>query len=283
MTPQKDFGTRLDSAFAQFGHLCVGIDPHPYLFDRWGYDDNPRSLSEFSKRVLDACVDYVGIIKPQVAFYERWGSAGYRALEELISHARQAGIVVIADAKRGDIGSTMQAYAQTWLSPGTPLEADALTVSPYLGLGALDETMTLARAHAKGIFVLAATSNPEAIGIQTSVATHGEDAGLTVAQTVVSRVHTSNMLAQQVSGGVVLGATVDLREFGIEPEQFPGLPVLAPGFGFQGAHPRDARRLFGALSERLILTETRSILEAGPDEIRETVAKRAAIVAESLA
>lgn len=177
----------------------------------------------------------------------------------------------------------MQAYAQSWLSPGTPLESDALTVSPYLGLGALDETMDLARSQSKGVFVLAATSNPEALGTQTSVVTNGVDAGLPLAHSIVSRVHAANEASRQVSGGVVIGATVSLKDFGIEPDEFPGLPVLAPGFGFQGADPRDARRLFGALTNRLIITETRSILESGPEEIRETLSQRAAVVAEALA
>lgn len=283
MSEPVDFGARLDSAFAQFGHLCVGIDPHPYLFERWGFDDSPRTLREFSHRVLDACLGRVGIIKPQVAFYERWGAAGYAALEELIHSARAADVVVIADAKRGDIGSTMQAYAQSWLSPGSPLESDALTASPYLGLGALDDTMSIARAHAKGVFVLAATSNPEATGVQTSVFTRGDDAGMAVARTMVSRVHAANQESGQTTGGVVIGATVRLDDYGIEPDRLAGLPVLAPGFGFQGAEPSDARHLFGPLTQRLIVTETRSILEAGPEAIVDTLTRRAGIVAEALA
>ena len=283
MSEPVDFGARLDSAFAQFGHLCVGIDPHPYLFERWGFDDSPRTLREFSHRVLDACLGRVGIIKPQVAFYERWGTAGYAALEELIHSARAADVVVIADAKRGDIGSTMQAYAQSWLSPGSPLESDALTASPYLGLGALDDTMSIARAHAKGGFVLAATSNPEATGVQTSVFTRGDDAGMAVARTMVSRVHAANQESGQTTGGVVIGATVRLDDYGIEPDRLAGLPVLAPGFGFQGAEPSDARHLFGPLTQRLIVTETRSILEAGPEAIVDTLTRRAGIVAEALA
>lgn len=283
MSVDVDFGTRLDAAFAQFGHLCVGIDPHPYLFDRWGFDDSPRTLREFSLRVLDACVGRIGIIKPQVAFYERWGSAGYAALEDLISGARSAGVLVIADAKRGDIGSTMQAYAHSWLSAGSPLESDAITVSPYLGLGALDETMDIARANAKGVFVLAATSNPEAVGVQTSVVTRGDDSGLELARTMVYRVNSMNQRSGLTTGGVVIGATVSLEDYRIEPQQLAGLPVLAPGFGFQGAEPRDARRLFGELTQRLIVTETRSILESGPDAIVETVSRRAQLVAEALA
>jgi orotidine-5'-phosphate decarboxylase len=278
-----DFGGRLDSAFAQFGHLCVGIDPHPYLFDRWGFDDSPRTLREFSLRVLDACMGRVGIIKPQVAFYERWGAHGYAALENLISSARAAGLIVIADAKRGDIGSTMQAYAHSWLSAGSPLESDAVTVSPYLGLGALDETMDIARSNAKGVFVLAATSNPEAAAIQTSVLTRGDDAGLAIARTMVERVNAMNQQSGLTSGGVVIGATVSLEDYNIEPNRLAGLPVLAPGFGFQGAEPRDASRLFGELTQRLIVTETRRILESGPDSIVETVSRRAQLVAEALA
>lgn len=283
MSADLDFGGRLDSAFAQFGHLCVGIDPHPYLFDRWGFDDSPRTLREFSLRVLDACMGRVGIIKPQVAFYERWGAHGYAALENLISSARSAGLIVIADAKRGDIGSTMQAYAHSWLSAGSPLESDAVTVSPYLGLGALDETMDIARSKAKGVFVLAATSNPEATAIQTSVLTRGDDAGLAVARTMVERVNAMNQQSGLTTGGVVIGATVSLEDYNIEPNRLAGLPVLAPGFGFQGAEPRDARRLFGELTQRLIVTETRSILESGPDSIVETVSRRAQLVAEALA
>jgi orotidine-5'-phosphate decarboxylase len=282
MSGDVDFGDRLDKVFAQFGHLCVGVDPHPYLFDRWGFDDSPRTLREFSLRILDACVGRVGIIKPQVAFYERWGALGYAALEDLISRARSAGVLVIADAKRGDIGSTMQAYAHSWLSAGSPLESDAVTVSPYLGL-ALDETMDIARAHAKGVFVLAATSNSEAVSVQTSVVTRGDDSGLELARTIVDRVNSMNRLSGSTTGGVVIGATVSLEDYRIEPQQLVGLPVLAPGFGFQGAEPRDARRLFGELTQRLILTETRSILESGPDAIVETVSRRAQLVAEALA
>ena len=283
MSDEVDFGNRLDEVFAQFGHLCVGIDPHPYLFDRWGFDDSPRTLREFSLRVLDACVGRVGIIKPQVAFYERWGAKGYSALEDLITGARAAGVLVIADAKRGDIGSTMQAYAHSWLSSGSPLESDAVTVSPYLGLGALDETMTIARSNAKGVFVLAATSNPEAVGIQTSVLTRGDDAGLALARTMVERVNNMNHSSGSTTGGVVIGATVSLEDYNIEPQKLSGLPVLAPGFGFQGAEPRDARHLFGELTQRLIVTETRSILESGPEAIVEMVTRRSQLVAEALA
>lgn len=279
----QHFGDRLDFAFSKFGHLCVGIDPHPYLFERWGYDDSSRTLTEFSLRVLDACVGRVGIIKPQVAFYERWGSAGYAALETLLDRARAAGVLVIADSKRGDIGSTMQAYAQSWLAPGSPLEADSVTVSPYLGFGALGDTMRIAQAGNKGVFVLAATSNPEAQRLQASIVPESSGARLTVAARMAHDAHAANQHNETVTVGVVIGATVRLEDVGINPDELVGLPVLAPGFGFQGAEPSDARQLFGSLTKRLIVTETRSILEAGPDGIAETINRRAGIVAEGIA
>jgi orotidine-5'-phosphate decarboxylase len=277
------FGARLSAAFEQFGHLCVGIDPHPFLLNEWQYDDTPRSLSEFSLRIVDACAGRVGIIKPQVAFYERHGAQGYLALENLMDRARQAGILVIADAKRGDIGSTMQAYAQSWLAAGVPLEADALTVSPYLGSGALAETVDIALANNKGVFVLAATSNPEAAELQSARVEIGINAGKTIAAAMLSDVaRWSTEREPAMSVGAVLGATLDLPALGIHPDEFAPVPVLAPGFGFQGAMVEDARSKFGALAQNLIVSETRSVLSAGREGIVDAVARRADEVAHAL-
>jgi orotidine-5'-phosphate decarboxylase len=277
------FGERLTATFEQFGHLCVGIDPHPFLLEEWEYDDTARSLSEFSLRILDACVGSVGIIKPQVAFFERHGAAGYRALETLLDRARSAEILVIADAKRGDIGSTMQAYAQTWLSVGSPLEADAVTVSPYLGWSSLAGTVDVALANNKGVFILAATSNPEAAELQTARLEQGASAGQTTASGVLRAVEAWNAPAAPAGSiGAVLGATLDLSALGISPDEFTPMPVLAPGFGFQGAEVRDAERIFGRLTQKLIVSETRSVLAAGRSGIGDAVRRRAAEVADAL-
>lgn len=277
------FGDRLSAVFEQYGHLCVGIDPHPFLLNEWQYDDTPRSLSEFSLRIVDACAGRVGIIKPQVAFYERHGSQGYVALEKLLDRARQAGLIVIADAKRGDIGSTMQAYAQSWLAAGVPLEADALTVSPYLGSGALAETVDIALANNKGVFVLAATSNPEAAELQTSRVESGVNAGRSIAAAMLADIgRWSTEREPAGSVGAVLGATLDLPSLGINPDEFPPVPVLAPGFGFQGARVEDARSKFGGLTKNLIVSETRSVLAAGREGIVDAVSRRADEVAHAL-
>lgn len=278
------FGDRLHTAFEQYGHLCVGIDPHPFLLNEWEFDDTSTSLREFSLRVIDACVGYVGIIKPQVAFYERHGAAGMEALEYVIRRAREAGLIVISDCKRGDIGSTMEAYAQAWLTPGWNLESDAITVSPYLGSGALAQTVDYALSNNKGVFILAATSNPEAAVLQTSVVTQGSHQGKTVAAAILSDVATWSTEANpKNSVGAVLGATLDLPSLGIQPDNYPALPVLAPGFGFQGARVEDAGRLFGSLATNLIVSETRSVLSAGREGIYDSVKRRAGEVASALA
>ncbi len=280
---EPGFGARLGAAFDAFGHLCVGIDPHPFLLKEWGYNDDSAGLREFSLRVVDACVGRVGIIKPQVAFYERHGSRGYEVLELLFERARTAELVVIADAKRGDIGSTMEAYATTWLSPGSALEADALTVSPYLGAGSLAPTVALALKANKGIFMLAATSNPEAAALQQARLTDGPYKGKTVAESILGDAERWSRTQEPAgSVGVVLGATLELEHFGINPDDYPSVPVLAPGFGFQGARVEDAPSLFGSMTHNLIVSETRSVLAVGRGGIVESITRRANEVADAL-
>lgn len=274
------FATRLAQVFLEFGHLCVGIDPHPFLLKSWGLDDDSRGLRELSFRTLDACVNHVGIIKPQVAFYERYGSAGYSILEELIRRARAAGIIVIADAKRGDIGTTMDAYNATWLGAGSPLESDAVTVSPYLGVGSLDGTFSLANDAGKGVFVLAATSNPEGAEIQRG----RNESGQSIAGHIIDEVSRRSVSATDPgSFGVVLGATLDLTSFGVDTSSAYPLPVLAPGFGAQGAMVRDAKHVFGAFAQNIIVAQTRSILSVGPDAIFEAIRRESGETADALA
>ena len=269
------FGQRLEAAFAASGHLCVGIDPHPYLLDDWGLTDDAASLREFGLRVVDASVGLVGLVKPQVAFFERHGSAGFAALEDVMRAARSADLLVIADAKRGDIGSTFDGYAQAWLTPGAPLEADALTVSTYLGVDSISGTRDLALANDKGVFVLAATSNPEAAALQLAVTTSGSS----VAAGIVDTVGAWNDTERLGSIGLVLGATVDLDTYGISAASIGRSPVLAPGFGHQGARFDQIVDLYGFAAPNVIVSASRSILAAGPAEIRHAIKSQASEVA----
>lgn len=264
----ETFGDRVRAAFGEHGRLCVGIDPHEQLLTDWGLDVSPEGARTFGLRVVEAAAGRCGIVKPQVSFYERFGSAGFAALEDVLAMARAAGLLVIADAKRGDIGSTMDAYARAWLTPGSPLEADAVTLSPYLGVGALEGTLRYALTHGKGAFVLAATSNPEASGVQT--ARMSEDAhGSTVAGGVATEVAAFNAATTREGSwgsiGLVIGATVDLAERGLPDGLAPVAPILAPGFGHQGARSEDRETIFGRLAPAVIVAESRSILTAGPE------------------
>ncbi|RFU22750.1 orotidine-5'-phosphate decarboxylase [Geodermatophilus marinus] len=271
------FGHRLADAVAARGPLCVGIDPHLPLLERWGLPDAPEGLARFTDAVVDALAGTVAVLKPQLAFYERHGSRGLAVLEDAVARARAAGALVLLDAKRGDIGSTMDAYAD-YLRPEHPLAVDAMTVSPYLGPGSLQPAVDTARQHGGGLFVLARTSNPGAGALQHALV--GERS---VAQVVVDAVRGWNTPGWVVgdpppdlgavqdlgsrwgpgtgSFGVVVGAT--LAECDVDLSGLGG-PVLAPGLGAQGGSPADLRRLFGD-GAAVVPAVSRDVLAAGPD------------------
>ena len=253
---QPGFGQRLVDAGTRHGRLCVGIDPHAGLLQQWGLSDSVEGLREFSRICVEAFAGHVALVKPQVAFFERFGSRGFAVLEETLAALRERDTLVVADAKRGDIGSTMAGYADAWLAPGSPLEADAVTLTPYLGVGSLDPAIELAAAHGKGVFVMSANSNPEAEAFQSSLI--GER---TVAQYMVDGCAAYNDGAAVGHVGVVVGATVQ------NPPVLEHLnaPVLMPGVGAQGATMKDVARIAGAQAQLVFPNVSRSVLKAGPD------------------
>jgi orotidine-5'-phosphate decarboxylase len=271
----SSFGSRLSASFERHGRLCVGIDPHAWLLAEWDLEISAAGARDFGLRVVDAAAGRAGIVKPQAAFFERFGSAGYAALEDVLAAARAAGLLVIADVKRGDVGTSVEAYAQAWLTPGSPLEADAMTVSAYQGVGSLDRARELALEHGKGLFLLAATSNPEAAGLQQARTAHGS----TVASEIVAQVAAQNEReAPETLGsiGVVLGATVEFSEYGIDLASLGRTPVLAPGFGHQGARIDQLHSLYGAAADSVIVTVSRSILSAGSTGLAAAIETEAA-------
>ena len=267
------FGGRLAAQFAAGRRLCVGIDPHASTLAAWQLDDTAANAERLGREVVAAAAGEVACIKPQIAFFERFGSAGYVALERVFADAREAGLIVIADVKRGDIGSTFAAYADAWLKPGSPLEADAMTVHAYQGLGTLAGASEYTSEHGKGLFVLSATSNPEAKAVQLAHVETGE----TLAQYVLSGARDMNAAkgGEVGSVGVVLGATVNLDDFAIDrtaTHDGPVVPVLAPGFGFQGASVGDVRELFGSLAAGVLVSESRSIVNGGAAQLGSNIA-----------
>ncbi|WP_051973068.1 orotidine-5'-phosphate decarboxylase [Cryobacterium sp. MLB-32] len=274
------FGERLHRAFTARGQLCVGIDPHTWLLSEWGLPDSAAGAESFGRTVVAAAAGRVGILKPQIAFYERFGSAGYVALERVLADARAAGLLVIADVKRGDLGTSVEAYADAWLTPGSSLEVDAITVNPFMGVGSLDLSFAVAAAHGKGLFLLAATSNPEAAVIQQAVVARGEYAGRSVTRAILDDVAERNARSTTAALGaigVVLGATLDLSDFGIDTATAPQralTPVLAPGFGHQGGDIMDLISIYGEYAGGVIVSESRSVLSAGPVRLAEAIERR---------
>jgi orotidine-5'-phosphate decarboxylase len=271
------FGSRLRRVFSNSGRLCVGIDPHAGLLSAWGLPDSAAGAREFGLRVVEAVAGRAGIVKPQIAFFERHGSAGYSALEDVLAAARAAGLLVIADVKRGDLGTSVDAYGEAWLTPGSTLEADAMTAVAYQGLGSLEGVLDRADRAGKGVFVLAATSNPEAYATQTAVRSDG----LSIAAGVVADVAARNA-ASGADGlgsvGVVVGATVARADFGITDASLAGTPILAPGFGHQGARIAQLPELFGSAAQNVLVSASRSILSAGPTGIEAAIDSAAAEV-----
>lgn len=252
------FGRRLRDSVKRRGPLCVGIDPHPSLLEAWGLADDARGLDNFAMGVVEALAEHVAVLKPQSAFFERHGSAGIAALERAVAAAREAGALVLLDAKRGDIGSTMAAYAD-YLDPGHPLAVDAMTVSPFLGFGSLQPALDAALRHGAGLFVLARTSNQEGAAVQLAAA----QSGSTVAQTIIDAVGSVNgPSSPDGSIGVVIGATLPCLDVDISAL---GGPVLCPGLGAQGGDPAQVRRLFSGYNGVVLPSSSREILRHGPD------------------
>jgi orotidine-5'-phosphate decarboxylase len=258
----ESFGSRLSAAMEARGPLCVGIDPHPQLLGSWGLNDDAAGLERFSLTVVEAVASLAAAVKPQVALYERHGSAGMAVLERTLAAAAEARVLSIADAKRGDIGSTMAAYADAWLRDGSSLAADSVTLSPYLGFESLRPALDLAAEHGRGVCVLALTSNPEGRSVQHV------GGGDSVARRIVAAAAAENHRYEGPLGsvGLVVGATIGsaLGDLDIDLGPVRG-PILAPGLGAQGATPADLRETFGQAYPMVLATSSRGILAAGPD------------------
>lgn len=290
------FGARCAVALADRGPLCVGIDPHDESLREWGLNVDVAGAERFCMTLVDALADQVAVMKPQSAFFERFGSAGIALLERVVAAAKSAGTLVLLDAKRGDIGSTMQAYAQAYLDPTSPLSVDAVTASPYLGVGSLRPMFELAHNHGAGVFVLALTSNPEGTVVQRARRRDGR----TVAQSIIDEVGNLNKAAEPLGSlGLVVGATVGpcrsqavsidhQKTYGIthttgDPGEAAhdlsrlGGPVLVPGMGAQGGRPSDLARVLGEATSAAIPSYSREIARQGPSAVKLRAAARTAM------
>ena len=277
------FGARCSAALADRGPLCVGIDPHDESLRAWGLNTDISGVEYFCMTLVDALAGQVAVMKPQSAFFERFGSAGTAVLEKVVTRARSAGTLVLLDAKRGDIVSTMQAYAQAYLDPISPLAVDAVTATPFLGVGSLRPMFEAADAHGAGVFVLALTSNPEGNAVQRARRKDGR----TVAQSIIDEVGNLNASRRPLGSlGVVVGATVGAcrsQAVPVERQKTYGIthttgsvgeaahdlsrlagPILVPGMGTQGGKPADLKRVLGEATDLAIPSYSREIARHGP-------------------
>jgi orotidine-5'-phosphate decarboxylase len=253
----EPFGGRLRHAMDTRGPLCVGIDPHAALLTAWGLNDDIYGLERFTRTIVDALADRVAVLKPQSAFFERFGSRGIAVLERAVADAREAGALVLMDVKRGDIGSTMAAYASAYLEKDSPLFSDAVTVSPYLGFGSLRPALDAARVSGAGVFVLALTSNPEGAEVQRSRSADGRP----LAQTMLDHIAAENAGAAPLgSVGAVVGATLGATGVNLDVNG----PLLAPGIGAQGATAADLPGVFGPAVRNVVPSVSRGVLRRGP-------------------
>ncbi|HEX6516897.1 MAG TPA: orotidine-5'-phosphate decarboxylase [Nocardioidaceae bacterium] len=253
------FGARLREAMENRGPLCVGIDPHPALMDAWGLTDSAFGLERFAATAVEALAGTAAVVKPQSAFFERHGAKGIAVLEQVVQECRGRGALVLLDVKRGDIGSTAQAYADAYLDQSSPLAVDAITASPYLGFGSLDPMVRTALANDAGVFVLALTSNPEGPEVQHATTADGRTVAGVVLESVAER---NGGAAPLGSVGAVVGATI-----GDSKESFDvNGPLLVPGVGAQGGTADDVRRIFGRAVRNVLPSTSRQVLSVGPDK-----------------
>jgi orotidine-5'-phosphate decarboxylase len=263
-TASDPFGVRLRGAMERLGPLCAGIDPHRSLVRDWGLTYDLAGVERFARTCAEAFAGQVAAVKPQSAFFEVFGSAGVGVLERVIADLRDSGTLVVLDVKRGDIGATMQAYAEAFLGADAPAPPDAITVSPYLGYGSLRPALDLARHAGRGVFVLALTSNPEGAQVQ-----HAQLAGRSVAAHIVAGVTGDNAGAAAAGRlgdiGMVIGATVGsaVADLGLDLAA-ANAPLLAPGIGAQGATASDLALVFGPARPNVVGASSREVLAAGP-------------------
>lgn len=264
------FAARLQESIAAHGPLCVGIDPSAALLKSCGLPNTAEGAFAFGQRVLEAGDYKFSIVKPQSAFFERFGSAGYKALEQLCAFARERGVLVLVDGKRGDIDSTALAYAESYFGDVTSLRVDAITTHAYLGVGALDPMFELIVKNGGGVFVVVRSSNPEGRELQTARTASGS----TVAQSLCREITARNeRLGLDPYGpiGAVVGATCD--DAGEVIDALPTSFILAPGVGAQGATMQDIARRMPSARGRILANVSRAILANGTavSDIRTTI------------
>lgn len=255
------YAQHLATVTAERGRLCVGIDPMGSVLEAWGLSHDIAGLERCARGIVEEVGDLVAVFKPQSAFFEAFGSRGVAVLERVLADIRDAGALSILDVKRGDIGSSMAGYAAAFLGDDAPTRADAITLSPYLGVGSLQPAIDAAVAGGQGLYVLARTSNPEGGTIQLADA-----GGVSVAQHVVDTIAAINEQADHAVGLVVGGTHTDA---GCDLTRF-NASILVPGIGAQGGSVGGLGDLFGPAVRHVLPTASRAVIGHRRDKVRSS-------------
>jgi len=268
------FSARLTAAIHAKGTpACIGLDPKAaalppgLLADEAVTGQPPAKMppeklapiySRFCREVIDVVAPLVPIVKPQLAYFEALGPHGMNALAETIAYAHEKGLLVLADGKRGDIGSTAEAYAEGWLAG--PWAADALTVNPYLGLDSIAPFVSRASAHDAGIFVLVKTSNPGGKDFQ-DLKTNGSTVYDHVAKGVEAAAAETAHGQRYGAVGAVVGATWPAQLESLR-QAMPHAWILIPGFGHQGGTAADVGGGFDEEGLGALVVSARAVIFA---------------------
>ncbi|HKO88180.1 MAG TPA: orotidine-5'-phosphate decarboxylase [Burkholderiales bacterium] len=268
--PAERFSTRLAQRIARFSPLCIGIDPSAQSLKQCGLPDNAEGALAFAERILQAADFELAIVKPQSAYFERYGSMGMQAMEELARLVRAREVLFLLDAKRGDIDTTGLAYAEAYFSDKSSLRADALTLHAYLGFAALEPAIDFAVKQGGGLFPVVRSSNPEGESLQNARLPDDR----TVAEALCDAINAlNNRYDPEALGpvGAVVGATCEDAE--AITQRLAQSFVLAPGVGAQGATMQDVRNRMPSARGRVLPSVSRAILKNGPktDDIRVAI------------
>ncbi len=259
----NQFAKRFFALSQERSPFCLGVDPTAELLAKWGLPDTVAGVGAMCDVVVAAAGEQLAVVKPQAAYFERFGVEGMRLLQKLVAAFRQRGTLVLMDVKRGDIGSTSQAYAESYLGPDSAYGCDAMTATAYMGFGALMPMVEHAAKVGAGLFIVVRSSNAEGAVFQNAIV---PSSGLMVADHLAMEITECNRHYTGTEAGLigaVMGATLENATDTLA--RLPYSLLLCPGIGFQGATIADLHIRYKGAEHRLIPTSSRGVLAAGPD------------------
>lgn len=264
---RSDFGVRLKAAMDAYGPLCMCVDPHRSLLTDWGYNIDAEGAELFCMRMLQATNGRVAAVKFQTSLFERFGSAGFEALERVLYVARQTGVITIVDCLHGGHATIVRAIVDAYCKPTSPMLADAITLLPYYGVHSLDELINVALDNGRGVFITSLASNQESVDMQTAIRQTGKYQGKSVSYGIAHDAQEFNQENTKLgSVGLILGSSIsELREMSSSAiTQFTG-PILSSGFRGDDDQLQELQEVFRNTHGNVLLSVCKGIAKYGPD------------------